>query len=54
MPGLVPGIHVFEREPNRQIAPPSSVVNSRRFMSLLYLGSLLSNCCATRTMSSLR
>jgi hypothetical protein len=35
-------------------APPSSVMNSRRFMSLPYLGSLLSNCCATRMMSSLR
>ena len=35
-------------------APPSSVMNSRRLMSLPYLGSLLSNCCATGMMSSLR
>jgi len=35
-------------------APPKIVMNSRRFMSVPYLDSLLSNCCATRMMSSLR
>src|SRR5262249_49207068 len=35
-------------------APASSVMNSRRFMSSSYLGSFISSCCATRTMSSLR
>jgi len=35
-------------------APPSSVMNLRRFISLPYLGSLISNCCAIRMMSSLR
>src|SRR5437870_1855048 len=33
-------------------APPRSEMKSRRFISLPYLGSLLSNCCATRMMSS--
>ena len=32
----------------------SRVMNRQRFMSLPYLGSLLSNCCATCIMSSLR
>src|SRR6516164_7840700 len=42
------------RREGHAAAQPSSVMNWRRFMSLPCLGSLLSNCCATRMMSSLR
>ena len=47
-------IDMFPITVNAAATPPSGVMSLRRFMSLPYFGSLLSNCCATRMMSSLR